>query len=141
MLGLFKSKQDSRRARILVVDDSPEMVDALKYRLESYEYEVVTAADGHEGLAKALDEKPDLVLLDIGMPEMDGYNVLAHLRDHPELKDIPVIMVTAHFDAHEIATASSYGIADYVVKPFHHKDLMNRIADVLQEKSQVIHKR
>ncbi|RKY08310.1 MAG: hypothetical protein DRP65_09280 [Planctomycetota bacterium] len=141
MLGLFKSKRDSRRARILVVDDAPEMVDALKYRLESYEYDVISAADGKEGLAKVLSEKPDLVLLDIGMPVMDGYNVLAQMRGHPKLKDIPVIMVTAHFEAHEIAAASSYGIADYVVKPFHHKDLMDRIADVLQKKGQVIHKR
>jgi len=134
ILGLFKPKQDSRRTRILVVDDAPEMVDALKYRLESYEYDVISAADGKDGLAEALSEKPDLVLLDIGMPVMDGYKMLAHLREHPELKDIPVIMVTAHFEAHEIATASSYGIADYVVKPFHHKDLMDRIADVLQKK-------
>ena len=120
-----------------MVDDAPEMVEALKYRLESYEYDVISAADGNEGLAKALSEKPDLVLLDIGMSVMDGYKMLAHLREHPELKDIPVIIVTAHFKAHEIATASSYGIADYVVKPFHHKELMYRIAEGLQEKGRV----
>jgi len=135
VLGLFKSKRKTNAARILVVDDEPDLISTIQCRLEWCHYNVVTAANGKEGLEKAISEKPDLVLLDTNMPVMNGHEMLAQLRKHPDLKDIPVIMVTAFCEQQDIATASSYGIADYVTKPFDFPDLMAKIANTLGNKN------
>src|ERR1700688_4887757 len=82
-------------ARILVVDDTPDNVEVLKVRLESQGYEVLTAADGEEGLAKIQAETPDLVLLDIMMPKLDGIEVCRRVKADAALPFIPIIMVTA----------------------------------------------
>jgi len=134
MLGLFKSKKKSTQARILVVDDEPDYVSAIQYHLGWSHYEVITAVNGKEALEKAENEKPDLILLDISMPVMNGYEVLEHLNKHPNLKDIPVIMVTVACEVQDIATASAYGIADYVAKPFDFTELVEKIAKALENK-------
>jgi two-component system alkaline phosphatase synthesis response regulator PhoP len=135
MLGLFKSKKKTARAKILVVDDEPDLVSTIQYRLEWSNCEVITAANGKEGLEKAANERPDLILLDINMPVMNGHEMLKCLREHPDLKDIPVIMVTVICEPQDIATASSYGIADYVTKPFDFTELMEKIANALEYKN------
>ena len=134
MFGLFKSKKKSMQARILIVDDEPDYMSTVKCRLGWCGYEVITAANGQEGLEKAENEKPDLILLDTSMPVINGHEMLERLRKHPELKDIPVIMITALCDAQHISAASSYGIADYVAKPFDFTKLMEKIANALQDK-------
>ena len=135
MLGLFKLKGKTDRARILVVDDEPDLVETIKCRLEYCKCKVITAANGEEGLEKAANEKPDLILLDTNMPVMNGHEMLDRLRNHPDLKEIPVIMVTALCEAQDIATASSYGITDYVTKPFDYTELMEKIANALKNKN------
>jgi len=135
MLGLFKSKKKSIRARILVVDDEPDLVSTIQCRLKWCRCEVITAANGKEGLEKAISEKPDLILLDLNMPVMNGHEMLERLRNHPDLKDTPVIMLTALCEAQDIATVSSYGISDYVTKPFDFTELMEKIANALEIKS------
>ncbi len=135
MLGLFKSKKKTSRARILIVDDEPDFVSTLQCRLKWRHCEVITAANGKEGLEKAISEKPDLILLDTNMPVMNGHEMLEHLRNQPDLKDTPVIMLTALCEAHDIAAASSYGIADYVTKPFDFTELMEKIANTLENKN------
>jgi len=135
MLGLFKSKKKSIRARILVVDDEPDLVSTVQCRLKWYRCEVITAANGKEGLEKAISEKPDLILLDLNMPVMNGHEMLERLRNHPDLKDTPVIMLTALCEAQDIATVSSYGISDYITKPFDFAELMEKIANALEIKS------
>ena len=135
MLGLFKSKKKSIRARILVVDDEPDLVSTLQCRLKSCHCEVITAVNGKEGLEKAISERPDLILLDINMPVMDGHEMLERLRNHPDLKDTPVIMLTALCEAQDIATVSSYGISDYITKPFDFIELMEKIADALENRN------
>ena len=135
MLELFKSKKKTGQARILVVDDEPDIVDTIQYRLEWCHCEVITAANGKEGLEKAANERPDLILLDTNMPVMNGHEMLKHLREHPDLKDIPVIMVTVICEPKDIAIASSYGIADYVTKPFDFAELMEKIAKTLEHKN------
>ena len=132
MFGLFKSKKKPTTAKILLVDDEPDYVSTIECRLKWCGYEVVTAANGKEGLEKALNEKPDLVLLDTGMPVMNGHEMLERLKKNPSLKDIPVIMVTALCEVENIATASDYGIADYVAKPFDLTELMEKIANALE---------
>ena len=135
MLGLFKSKKKSARARILVVDDEADLVSTIQCRLKWYHCEVITAANGKEGLQKAISKKPDLILLDINMPVMDGHEMLERLRNHSDLKDTPVIMLTALCEAQDIATASSYDIVDYVTKPFDFTELMGKIANALENKN------
>jgi len=134
MLGLFKSKKKPAQAKILVVDDEPDYVSTIQCRLEWCRYEVITAADGQEALEKAVNEKPDLILLDTSMPVMNGHEMLERLRKNPDLKDIPVIMVTALCEPQDIATASSYGVADYVAKPFDFTELMEKIAYALENR-------
>ncbi|MFQ6036784.1 MAG: two-component system response regulator [Sedimentisphaerales bacterium] len=134
MLGLFKSKKKADRAKILIVDDEPDYITTIQCRLQWNHYDVITATNGQEAIEKALKEKPDLVLLDTCMPVIDGHEVLEQLRQHPELKDIPVIMVTALCEPQDIAKASSYGVADYVAKPFDIAELVEKIAHALTNK-------
>lgn len=135
MLKLFKSKQKTDRAKILLVDDEPDIVDTIQCRLEANNFDVVTASNGQEGLDKAAEEKPDLILLDTNMPVMNGHEMLEHIKKRPDLKEIPIIMCTALCEANDIAAASAYGIADYVTKPFDYTDLIEKITGAL-EKSQ-----
>ena len=136
MLGLFKSKKKTSRARVLVVDDEADIVSTVQYRLEFCEFEVITAANGKEGLEKAANEKPDLILLDISMPVMNGHKMLERLKNSPDLKDIPVIMLTAYSDAKDVAKAAELGIVDYVTKPFDFTELMGKISNALGNKIQ-----
>lgn len=136
MLGLFKSKKKTSRARVLIVDDESDIVSTIQYRLKFCEFEVITASNGKEGLEKAAGEKPDLILLDINMPIMDGHQMLEHLRNQPDLKNIPVIMLTAFSDTRDITKAANLGIADYVTKPFDFTELMGKISNALENKIQ-----
>ena len=134
MLELFKSKKKPARAKILVVDDEPDCLSTIKYRLSHNDYEVVTATNGEEGFQKAQQESPDLILLDTNMPVMNGREVLKCLRKHPALKNTPVIMVTASCEMQDIAVASSYGISDYIAKPFDFTDLVEKIQNALKHR-------
>jgi len=133
MLGLSKPKTKTKRARILVVDDQREMIEIIRHRLGSSGWEILTAGDGQEGLEKAIEEKPDLILLDTMMPVMDGHQMLAQLRKTPETKDIPVIMCTGCSEADDIVKASSYNVSDYITKPFNLTELGTRIKQVLDD--------
>ncbi len=144
MLELFKPKKKPARqgsdlprlarAKILVVDDEPDYRSTIKYRLSHSDYEVVTATNGKEGFQKAQEERPDLILLDTNMPVMNGQEMLKCLRKNPALKDTPVIMVTATCEMKDIAIASSYGISDYIAKPFDFTVLMEKIQNALENK-------
>ena len=135
MLGLFKSKKKTDRARILVVDDEPDLVETIQCRLEYCKYDVITSSNGKDGLEKAANEKPDLILLDTNMPVMNGHEMLERLSKNPELKNIPVIMLTSLCEPQDITTASSYGISDYVTKPFDFAELMEKITNALENKN------
>jgi two-component system alkaline phosphatase synthesis response regulator PhoP len=134
MFGLFKSNKKSGKAKILIVDDEPDYVSTIKQHLEWSNYEAVVATNGKEGLEKAVSEKPDLILLDTSMPVMNGHETLEHLSKDPQLKNIPVIMVTAACEVDDIATASSFGITDYIAKPFDFAELKEKIAGALEGK-------
>lgn len=134
MLKLFKSKRRTSQAKILIVDDEPDLVSTVQYRLKFAECDVVTAANGQEGLEKAESERPDLILLDTNMPVMNGHEMLERLRADANLRDIPVIMLTARCEAQDIAAASAHGVSDYVTKPFEFVQLMDKIRGVLNDK-------
>ena len=114
-------------ARILVADDEPHILKALDFRLKSSGHEIINAVDGGEALKIATKEKPDLVLLDIMMPVMDGFQVLRKLKSQEETKDIPVIMLTARSQGKDIVTGLEDGAADYVTKPFNFAELIARV--------------
>lgn len=135
MLELFKSKKKTSQVKILLVDDEPDLVSTVQYRLKFSHCEVVTAANGKEGLEKAASEKPDLILLDTNMPVMNGHEMLERLRNNPDLKDIPVIMLTARCEPQDIAASSAHGISDYVTKPFDFNELMEKIKNALPNNS------
>ena len=127
-------KKKTQTEKILVVEDEHNMAEFLSQFLTKGGYEVITAANGKEGLEKAIHEQPDLVLLDANMPVMNGWDMLERLRKYPDSKDIPVMMITAFSEAQDIAKASAYGISDYVTKPFDFVELVERIAKTLKSK-------
>jgi len=135
MFGLFKSKkQKGNGHKILIVDDEPDYVSTVQYHLKWSGYDVVTAVNGKEGLEKTIIERPDLILLDTSMPVMNGWEVLERLRKHPDAGETPVIMVTARCEVPDIETASSFGISDYVAKPFDFARLKEKIESALEGK-------
>ena len=121
--------------RILAVDDTPENLEILRMRLEANGYEVATAADGEEGLAKARELTPDLILLDIMMPKLDGISVVRLLKQDISLQAIPVILVTAKADTRDVVEGLDAGGDDYLTKPFEHRALLARVRSMLRQKA------
>ncbi len=117
--------------KILAIDDDIEVVSLLKQSLERYGYEVMTAQSGPEGLEKAFSRKPDLILLDIIMPDMDGLSVLRQLRSESSTCSMPVILLTAKGRTEDIFEAEKYRPTDYIVKPVALKDLLRLIKKYL----------
>ena len=127
-----------KRAKILLVDDDPDFVEATKVVLESQPYEVIIALSGAEGLKKAREEKPDLVLLDIIMPEVDGFQVCQQLKKDPQLAEIPVIMITSFSERYmETSIGVSQGLTleaeDFVDKPVAPTELLLRVGKWLKK--------
>jgi len=125
---------ETKKKCILVVDDEPDIVTLVKSRLEANGYEVISAYNGKDGLEKAEESQPDMILLDLMMPIMDGYEAGQKLKENPKTKDIPLILFTAAA-AEEVAKkgAETIEAIDYVVKPFDDAALLfliNRIADI-----------
>jgi two-component system alkaline phosphatase synthesis response regulator PhoP len=112
------------KSRILVVDDEPGIVDIARANLEGYGYIVIAAHDGEEALEKVKTEKPDLVVLDILMPEMDGWDVLEQIESDTELAGIPVIMLTARASDEDVLRGLETGAVEYMTKPFYPQDLV-----------------
>ncbi|MCK4751919.1 MAG: response regulator [Planctomycetes bacterium] len=124
----------TRTGKILVVDDEQDIVTIIGKVLSKSGYDVVTACDGLEGIAKAESEMPDLILLDNIMPNMDGPTALAKLKASEATQGIPVIVVTALADVESIVFAQKGGAVDYVVKPFDYDTLLEKIAQTLDSK-------
>ncbi len=118
--------------KILIADDEPDFLATLKSRLEFEGFVVVTAVEGEEALRKIRLEKPDLVLLDIMMPTMNGYQVCREVKRDPETRAIVVVMVTAKSQSSDKFWAKETGADDYVTKPFEIDDLIEKIRDVLR---------
>jgi len=133
MFKLTSTKKKTDTTKILIVDDEPDCISIIQCRLEWCHYVVIAANNGKEGLEKASQEKPDLILLDTNMPEMNGYEMLERIRKDNVLKDTPVIMVTALCDAKDVDKASSFGISDYVTKPVDFAKLTEKISKILKK--------
>jgi len=116
--------------KILIIEDEKDLVTGLKFNLEARDYQVIAAYDGETGYRKALDEKPDLVILDLMLPKLNGYEVCKRLKK--EAPDIPIIMLTAKSQEAEIVTGLELGADDYITKPFSVLELLARINTVLR---------
>ena len=134
MFDFFGFGKKSCKTKILVVDDEPNIVQTLKDRLEMNEYTVFTACNGQEALNTAKEHTPDLMLLDVIMPVMDGHETLENLRKEEWGKDISVIMLTARSQAQDIARAKACDIEDYIIKPFDLSELLEKIESILERK-------
>ncbi len=121
--------------KVLIVEDVEMNRDLLVQLLEE-DYELVEATDGQEGLEMAAAERPDLILLDISLPEMDGYEVAGRIRETDALKEIPIIAVTAHAMAGDQEKAIEAGCTDYLSKPIDEEELWNKVAKYTADESQ-----
>jgi DNA-binding response OmpR family regulator len=124
--------------KILLVDDDPDFVEATKIVLESAPYQVEVAYDGTEALAKVHEEKPDLIILDIIMPEQDGFKVCKALKGDPELSKIPIIMLTSLSErmgetVYSVSNGLMLEAEDYVDKPVTPAELLARVAKFLEK--------
>ncbi|MRS12593.1 MAG: response regulator [Actinobacteria bacterium] len=117
--------------RILVADDEPHIRRLVSFTLKRYGYEVLEACDGGQACEMVRAEVPDMVLLDVMMPVMTGYEVLSTLKSDPATAGIPVMMLSAKSQQTEVQAGLSGGAAEYICKPFTPKDLVQRVGDVL----------
>jgi len=116
--------------RILVVDDEPQLVELVQLRLEAHHYDVITACDGLEGLEKARTEQPDLIILDIMLPKLNGYEVCTTLKHDARSRHIPVVMFTAKSQAKDEQRAWDCGADAYLRKPFRPEEMLKTIGRV-----------
>ena len=117
--------------KILIVEDNLDILKLVTFSLEKSGYEVLTAVNGKEGLEKATNDMPDIILLDLMMPFMDGAEMLERLKEIPDMKDVPVIILTARCEQQDITAIRAYGVSDYVIKPFSPAELMEKIENTL----------
>jgi two-component system alkaline phosphatase synthesis response regulator PhoP len=119
------------KGKVLVVDDEVYILHILDFSLNAEGYEVITAEDGEQGLAKAKSEQPDLVVLDVMMPKIDGYEACRKLKQDPKMKDVPVILLTAKGRDIDRKLGLEVGADDYITKPFSPNKLIEKIGSFL----------
>ena len=118
-------------AKILIAEDEADIRELIVYSLTFSGFEVITAADGEEAVQKALEEKPDLVMLDVRMPKMTGYEACAEIKNSSELKDIPVVMLSAKGQESEIEAGLQVGAYEYILKPFVLDELVDKVRSIV----------
>jgi sigma-B regulation protein RsbU (phosphoserine phosphatase) len=129
--------KESQKSKILVVDDLPQNVRLLELNLKTEGYNVIAAYSGQEALEKVEAEKPDLILLDVMMPDMDGYEVCRRLRQNKRTKALPVVMITAYYAEEELGKkieALDAGADDFITKPFDRYEVLARVRSLLRVK-------
>lgn len=119
------------KKKILLVDDEVEIVDMIKIRLEASGYKVLTAYEGSEALDKAHREKPDLIILDLMLPEIDGYKICRMLKSDKKYRPIPIIIFTARAQENDKKLGEEAGADAYIVKPFEPQALLGKIKALL----------
>ena len=119
------------KKKILVVDDEPFCLKILKRHLEYNDYEVITASDGGEAIEKTLSERPDLVLLDVMLPVLDGFEVCNRLKSDPDCREIPIIICSAKSEDRLTENNAGQYADDYLVKPIDIESLLGKLKDLL----------
>lgn len=138
MFDFFGFRRRAPKTKILVVDDEPNIVQTLKDRLEMNDYEVHCASNGQDGLKLAKQVQPDVILLDVMMPIMDGHQMLEKLRHEEWGMMISVIMLTARSQAQDVARARACGIEDYIIKPFDLSELLEKIENLVTRRKALL---
>jgi DNA-binding response OmpR family regulator len=121
------------RKKILLADDSATALTMERTLLSRGDYEVVVARDGREAIRQAVDESPDLIILDVVMPNMDGFEACRELRRLETTRDIPVIMVTTRGEGHHVENGFEVGCNDYVTKPINGPELLSKVRNLIGE--------
>jgi len=117
--------------KIVLAEDEPQIARLIEFKLKKEGYQVIWKENGEEALKAIKADKPDLILLDIMMPVMDGYEVLRRLEEDENLKSIPVIMLTARAQERDVVKGIDLGAEDYITKPFHPAELLVRVKRIL----------
>ncbi len=118
-------------ARILIVEDNPDNRTLISDILLALDYEVIEATDGEQGVARATQERPDLILMDLSLPQVDGWTATRQIKGNPALTHIPIIALTAHAMVGDRERALEAGCDDYISKPIDLRELQNKIARYL----------
>ena len=126
----------AERSRILLVDDEPSIVKMVSKRLEVEGFEVLMAMEGEEGLTKACTEQPDLIILDLMLPKLNGYKVCTMLKQDPRYQKIPIILFTARAQEKDEKLGMECGADAYVRKPFRAQELLEKVRGLLTKVSQ-----
>jgi DNA-binding response OmpR family regulator len=121
------------KKRVLLIEDNPDMIEAIRLRLEAHHFEVLLARDGLEGLARARSEKPDLIILDIMLPKMDGFKVCRMLKFDEKFKNIIIIILSAKVQKSDIERGKEVGADAYITKPFKAEELLAKINELLND--------
>lgn len=129
--GAEAKTADTEQQTVLVVDDSPTEMHVIRGILEKGGYQVITAVDGESGVAEAKHSKPDLILMDVVMPGLNGFQATRQLSRNPETSEIPIIMVTTKSQETDRAWGLRQGAREYVVKPVAAGELLNKIRSIL----------
>ena len=119
------------KAKVLIVDDEPFNIEVLEQALDGTDYQVVSAANGQEAWEKIQSEQPDLILLDLMMPIMDGFAVLAKVKENSMLRDIPIIIVSAEHDSKSVVKGIKQGAEDYLTKPVDTAQFLKKVKEFL----------
>jgi len=123
--------------RILIVEDEPNILKAIEICMLQAGYEVLIARNGVEAIEKAIDNRPDLILLGLILPKMNGYLVCEALREEDSTKDIPVIIISARAQEEDIKRAKNLGAAEYIIKPFSPDELRNKVKILMKDSREV----
>lgn len=134
MLYIIVRRHRTNLKKILIVEDDGEFRKLLEAILADAGYAVATAPDGAQGLEAARAERPDLILMDVEMPRLDGYAAIKALRADPEIRGIPVILVTVHSKMHQVVEGLKAGADDHITKPFDPAEVLARIDGVFRQK-------
>jgi CheY-like chemotaxis protein len=126
------TQAEDHLTKILLVEDHTELRHVLGHHLESMGFTTITANNGREGVETAVVEKPDLILMNSMMPEMDGWEATRVLRANPETKDIPILASTALFRPSDLKTWIDVGCNDYIIKPFTSDELLRKITALIR---------
>ena len=124
--------------KILVIEDDPGSLRLIQYTLEREGYQVLTATNGLEGLKKAQSEEPDLIVSDLMLPGINGFEICRRLRAEPQTTQLPIFILSAVVSEIDNATRLKVGADDYISKPWHRSELVTRIGNVLEQKSVVL---
>lgn len=119
------------KGKILIIDDEKDIVDTLTLMLQARDYAVSSASDGQEGLDKAKNEQPGLILLDIMMPGIDGYGVCMKLKADKDTKNIPIVIISAKAERDSVIKCHNLGVSDFIVKPFNLPTLLGKLGKLM----------